>query len=765
MSGNELSEAVSRAFTLMAAHPAVLGIGKPVVDTTHGTVSVEVTFEVSMPGSWRAAGGSPSAVRTSEVVRYDFPSGYPLDAPDLSLRPDFSRKLPHMQPYLIDARPVPCIYDGSITELLHRDGLQGILNQTSSWLDRAANNGLIDPEQGWEPVRRDVYEEYLVADAEALRGLVDRRGGHKYLRLEYLRFVVDGGRCAIHAEVSDLSPKINAATIPNLFGEHAIEYSSGLWRGKSLALVVWPGRHPSGDLIVCDEYLPETVANVDDLKARAALYGCQSELETGLSWLGRTISGYSSDGPCPLAIILLARRPCQVIGSSSPIELCPYLVDIRAPELFVGGGASPVRPAAHRNAISRSLLSQMAGNPSEDLPYWTLIGAGSLGSKLALHLARAGRGPETIIDCASMTPHNAARHALIPHTGDMQLFWIDKKAGLLSGALRGLDQEATPIVENVIDLLRDAGRNKAWSKRSWAIVNATASLSVREALGSAEHLPTRVIETSLFAGGSVGLITLEGRDRNPNTSDLISEFYAHMREDPGLASILFGSHGTSRQSVGVGCGTLTMPMSDGRLSMFAASMSEYLLAKQLSSLPTNRGEIVIGKVTEDGLGIGWQSHHVPAVTSVQAVNGEAWHVHIHARARDKIQQEVENWPRAETGGIIMGRLSEASHTFHVVDVLDAPKDSSRSAGEFVLGTQGMRQALRAYSESVGWSLYCLGTWHSHLSASGPSPTDRATAAAVSLARLSPSVLLIHTPAGFQALLAIGERKPGESASD
>ena len=101
----------------------------------------------------------------------------------------------------------------------------------------------------------------------------------------------------------------------------------------------------------------------------------------------------------------------------------------------------------------------------------------------------------------------------------------------------------------------------------------------------------------------------------------------------------------------------------------------------------------------------------------------------------------------------MGRISEASQIINVVDVLDAPEDSTRSATEFVLGTKGLSSQMRTYSESVGGSLYCLGTWHSHLSEDGPSTTDRATANTIDLSRLCPSVLLISTPGGFQALLA------------
>ena len=38
---------------------------------------------------------------------------------------------------------------------------------------------------------------------------------------------------------------------------------------------------------------------------------------------------------------------------------------------------------------------------------------GSLGSKIAMHLGRAGFGAMTFVDNESMSPHNAARHALI----------------------------------------------------------------------------------------------------------------------------------------------------------------------------------------------------------------------------------------------------------------------------------------------------------------------------------------------------------------
>ena len=752
----EVGYTVRRALHLISEHPGVDAVGVAELDKASGIVTVEVTFAVNLPSEWRGRGESSSGVRLREEVRFEFPGGFPLDPPELSLRADFSRNLPHMQPWLVDGRPAPCIYDGDLAELLHREGMAGILNQTAVWLERAALGTLIDPDQGWEPVRRDSFRDVLVADADFLRGLVDRRGGHRFLEMEYLRSSGVDGSPVVHGQIGSARPPVNRRSVGGLFGERGDSGEPPLWCGRSLALVVWPGKHPSGEPIINDTYLPETVQDVDGLRERAALYGCRKELDAGLNWLRTCMSGWPPSGPYTMAVILLARRPFAVIGSASPIELCPYLMEIAPPRLLRDGEATVVRAAAHRNTISRDLLARMAGlDAGAEAPSWTLVGAGSLGSKIALHLARAGNGPSAVIDRSGMAPHNAARHALVPATGELQIFWNDAKARMLAQALQGLDRTATPLAADAARMLVSGEHARdAWSKRSWAVVNATASPIVREAFGASDALPARVIETSLFAGGRAGIITVEGPDRNPSTTDLMTEFYAILGEQPDLASIVFDRDpSVSRQETGQGCGSLTMTMSDGRLSLFAAAMSEHLLVRQRQGLPKEDGELLIGQLSEDGLGLAWRAHRVSPSIVVPTRNGEAWKVHVHPRALSRMQEEVSRWPDVETGGVLMGRLSEVSRVAHVVDVIEAPEDSRLASDEFVLGTEGLQQRMREYSETVGWSLYCLGTWHSHLSPGGPSAKDRATARAVALARLTPSIFLIITRTGFHALVA------------
>lgn len=71
----------------------------------------------------------------------------------------------------------------------------------------------------------------------------------------------------------------------------------------------------------------------------------------------------------------------------------------------------------------------------------------------------------------------------------------------------------------------------------------------------------------------------------------------------------------------------------------------------------------------------------------------------------------------------------------------------------MIGTEGLTEAIEAYAASCAHGLTVLGTWHSHLGATPPSARDRQTAIHIGNARLAPSMLLVHTPAGYRALLA------------
>jgi hypothetical protein len=341
--------------------------------------------------------------------------------------------------------------------------------------------------------------------------------------------------------------------------------------------------------------------------------------------------------------------------------------------------------------------------------------------------------------------------------------WLGGKAKALADAIGGLNQNAEACDMDVVSLLRHtAERRRVLPKKASLLVNATASLVAREAIGGeAPGTLPLVVETMLYADGAIGLMTIEGTDRNPNCLDLMAEAYAMIGAHARLRPLVLGPESVSRQRIGEGCGSLTMAISDARISMMAAPMAEVIRERLHQPKPTPQGRILIGMIQKDGLSMSWIQQEMMSTHLVSIEGTGNWTVRLGPRAHALIVEEVARWPAEETGGILMGRLSEAARSIHIVDVLAAPPDSRRSVNEFVLGTGGVNTAIRSYTDRAGGTLYCLGTWHSHLAVSGPSGLDHATARTVALARLAPSVLLIRTPVGYTGVLAdnLTERSP------
>ncbi|WP_201722252.1 ThiF family adenylyltransferase, partial [Sulfitobacter sp. HI0023] len=70
------------------------------------------------------------------------------------------------------------------------------------------------------------------------------------------------------------------------------------------------------------------------------------------------------------------------------------------------------------------------------------LGCGSLGSKIAMHLARSGRAPISVIDNDTMEPHNYARHSCLPYSADLDSMFYSSKAGEFAHDVSKLAQES-----------------------------------------------------------------------------------------------------------------------------------------------------------------------------------------------------------------------------------------------------------------------------------------------------------------------------------
>jgi integrative and conjugative element protein (TIGR02256 family) len=726
--------AVLFAVREFSAHPGIALVDGP--EIADGSAAAVFEFNLGFGSRSRARGESRSGVRPIEQVRLSFPPDFPLSEPEISLRPDFSRDHPHVQPILADGgRVVPCVVNAPLGEFLAAAGSLALAQQTMIWLQNAADQRLMEGGNGWEPARRDAIADFLVANEAELRSLAEGRGGFQLIETRYLCEVSEGltprfqgvlgARTNLKAELSERSVR------------------RGIAAGQGISLVLWSDGHAQNGPHVCDEYLPDDIETVEQLLRRLEEYGVDAGLKSAISRLDAIATGWSGKS-APLIVTALVRRPTKLIGTASDIEICSFLVPLHLPGGALKAVNDPVRPVAIRATISEDVLREMSGAPA--LPTWTLLGAGSLGSKVALHLAREANPPALIADKAMLMPHNAARHALIPAGEGLYSNWLRAKADLLAEAVNGFGTQPRAVAGNHLEMVAELRAMRGKKRPSW-VVNATASLVVRESLSGPEFadLP-RFIEMSLFDGGSIGYLGIEGRDRNPNLVELIASFYQGAVDDPELGEALFADHQVERIATGQGCGSLTMVMSDARLSVLAAVMAE-----TFSATPADAGaSIQFFRRGADRV-VDVDQRASDSFTRVPVEGLTNWTVSFPPAIDERIKQDAARHARTETGGVLIGYVSVTARRIVVTDLVDAPEDSVRTAGAFTLGTAGLEEALRDRCRASSGTLRVLGTWHSHLGSRRPSAIDRRSAALVSSSSPGPVVFLILGVDGYSAL--------------
>jgi hypothetical protein len=742
----DLPLAVLRALRLIEAHGSVVGVEACRVDGTEA-VAATVNIKTELPNSWREAGQSPSGVRAIEPISFVFGPGYPVFAPAIFLRADFDRSHPHIQPGDAGDLPEPCLVAGSPREVLRMRGILGLVEQLVEWLERAAYLRLIDPEQGWEPTRRDHIDDIVIAEADWVTGMPTREGGCHAFEFGYFAGVTPEGTATYWATMSRSKP---IAVREDLADTFMFKRGNGFRLGSGVALVAWPGKMPDGSPVVSSTYRPETVTTVEGLLARAEELRVRAFLEPKLRLLEARFLKAKMKVPVPLVVLMLVRRPYRVVGTGSEIEICPYVVELSGGDSLSPGSGKPVRAAAHRDDVSVPLFRRASGDSDPSNMPWTLIGCGSVGSKIALHLARGGRGPSAIVDSGNMQPHNYARHSLYPSPSGSDTTFATPKALLLGEVLSTLKQ---PAAVHTIDVVGHLVRTKSMAplvdNATPLVVNTTGSASVREVLALpilAKPRP-RVAEACLLGLGQAGLLTLEGLDTNPSTVDLITEAYSAIHSRREVRDKVFG-RAAADIAIGQGCSAATLALPDSRVSMVVAPIANRLADFQRNGLPSD-GRVVLGAMGNDGMSIEWTEIPIAARTILRV--GVATEVRISPTVEATIVSEIASRPGSETGGILVGRYCEVADSFHVVGTLPAPPDSKFSAGEFVLGTEGLRPALSELIGGSGGALYPLGTWHNHLVPSGPSLTDMGTAVLLSGMQFFPLLMLIKTPAGYQVM--------------
>lgn len=660
-----------------------------------GSADISADLFVNLPGSFLAAGITTTGIRSTEPVYFIFYKDFPLKAPKIVLREDFPRCFPHINPSVKEV--LPCIYEGDLSELLQQsEWMNGILNQLVDWMERAASGSLMNYSQGWEPMRNDYPAGFTMYDtAEILDFLKNSQIGSREIYYENRKKLIFTG------SLCDSSKK-----------------------KKSTVFVC-----RSSDTQAVDRYSPNKILNLTDLYRYAH--------EIGISDLKKTVEDYDIKhlDEDKLFITLAIKRPIKLIGSDSNIELLNFVVHKSQPRK----GKKRVLPEckvgmlSHIDKASPTLLKKLSGSKHSlnDTKNIAILGCGSLGSKIGLHLARNGNNPFLCIDQDIFLPHNNARHGL-------SLTWAQNKADLLQLAIYSITGSGSARAHGGSVSSTDFSNSRL-------LIDTTASLSVRSYLTSQTNLPP-IISCMLFGSGALGVSLIEGKGRQARLDDLWANLYLHSLGNTWLRDILFSDQKNS-VLIGQSCSSHTVVMSDANLSLLASNMGLRIQRILEDGFPA-AGEIMLSQIT-DQYGLSSSRYDVAKSIEVPSITKKDWNVRISASVVEKMKDQSTQAGENETGGCLVGSVFLAAKSIVITDILPPPPDSTSSRSLFILGTDGLEAKIKTIERKSNAKVTYLGTWHSHPRGGSASGTDKDTAVRLLFVRhYEPTVCLIWTPDGL-----------------
>jgi hypothetical protein len=749
-----MTTAIDDALDQLRRHQGILRVGDAV--SIDGKTHVEIDVSVELPSRVQTKGESNTGVRSTETCVLVFPSDWPLSAPVPYLRHDFPLNLPHINPYRAGSLVSPCIFEGSLDELLHRFGLDAIVDQLIDWLRDAAAGTLLDLAHGWEPTRRDTCPSTLIFNADGVAALAPPSGTITTVAALYISF--DGG---IHAI---FDPQL-APTTDSSFTQFNHDGDIGKWANGNTAAFIARAPYVDGTPPVFDQYTPETVVDFPTLLERATALGIDADaLADALSQYYR-VSVLASLQQDPISwqqgmyaiIVLVVERPAPLVGSPGrSTELLPYVVHYQINAEAVVEQNATVHAAFHSHALSPELLSRASGISTNTTgSRIVMVGCGSLGSKIALHLGRAGFGNMAFLDNKSLSPHNAARYALSER---IDLALPPKKALMMRVAFESLSHSGVRAFDlNATDLFSDPEKFlDVVAAETELIIDTTASLQVlaaeveSSALDSSSARLSRVV---MFGQGRCVALVLEAMDRACRMDDLVTMLFEQCRTDAALRSAIAGDTTEPTQVfVGDNCSSLTMPMTDAKVSR-SASLAGLQIERWLTEGMPKSGVVCTGIAATNGIGMTWRQLNMDSTTVLEVDDYGGWKLRVLEPVAKEIHDDSIRWGGVETGGALLGRICYDSRTIIIGGLIEAPSDSQRSPTRFILGTDGLIQKLlQANRDSMGYLMF-IGTWHSHPQGGPHSGIDRET-----LNRIAeeagglPVVSLVWTPDGFIAVV-------------
>jgi hypothetical protein len=361
--------------------------------------------------------------------------------------------------------------------------------------------------------------------------------------------------------------------------------------------------------------------------------------------------------------------------------------------------------------LNREIAAAIAGHSRSDTRRAVLVGAGSLGSQVALALAREGMFTWGIIDGDTILPHNLARHGLLDGSvAAPKASALARELGMLLG------ENFEHFNCDVLDESRHGYAAVAAAlQNADLIIDASASVAVSRHLSEDRHGTARRISVFFNPAGTSAVLLAEDVARNITLSDLEAQYYRLVLTEPDLAFHL--DHAGEGIRYSGSCRAVT-----NRIPATRAALLSALVAHGIAEASgCDDAHIRIWTCRNDG-GVNVLAR--PG-REVRRQTARKWELRYDAGLLEQLFGLREaNLPN-ETGGILLGIVDMGRKSIHLAQAMPQPVDSRGSVTSFERGVAGLREDLEAATKATMHQLRYAGEWHSHprYASATPSGTD------------------------------------------
>lgn len=660
-------------------------------------IVVPVSLKVNIPSKGTVGGID---IRDVEPMLVKFSlAKYPDSIPELlSDRKDFPKsRLPHLYISKADSPARLCLVRNSPNEWYANHTIKDFLLVGEQWLFKAGSGLLATDGDEFDPLRIR-FSGYHIYQYEMFKATVENQ---EQFIASLPVAVLFGGIYTDEGRPDKDSILKTACVVPFVAKDQFTGIVKGIQKSPEsssiplFSLLVW------SDQRMEDEYdtdLPTNVKQLSDYLGKR---------HVRVSQILDMFYNNGLDLCTHIPITYAIRRPKKIVGYNGVLEFITYVIDAR--EFKVGNYPSNANVSirAHIEPFSTLQAARLSGEIRSAPTLF--VGAGSLGSKMIMHDARAGKKDIDVVDKDEFLEHNLARHALFAN----RIGWTKSIAIVqeISSLYNSETKHFNALPGNFEDV-----PDSSLTKYQW-LIDSTASTSVLNQL-AIRKVPQQlsIARCELVDDGKLGLLYIEGTNRNPRVDDLVALAYYEATKNKHLQS--WRLHDASKQptqiDIGLGCSSTTTVMPDDVISYHAAAFSRILyLQKDRASLQ-NQGVVCLSILTDNGFDTGKQEHFlVQEFQTLDCLAGSCWQLRLRHGVKEQLILECQKKKNIETGGVLVGVANYKTKVIHVLDIIKEPQDSRGTCVGFSRGVKGLPDRIDDIKAMTGEVIGYIGEWHTH----------------------------------------------------